>query len=806
METFIKKYSSFNRPFFPFLCLIIFIIFLYYKFFLFGKVPFPGDLLVASYSPWFDYYKIPVQNPLISDVFSQFFLWKYLSIDIFKTNNWPLWNPYSFSGTPLLATYHSATLYPLNLLLLLPRYFGWGIFIVSQTLIASLTMYLLLSLWVKSKIARLTGSIIYALSGLMTTWLELGTAVHAMAYLPLIFYALEKYRSNFKLRFLLLLIISESFIILAGHAQITTYSLILIFIFTLSSLKKSFFHFPLIFIALLISILLTSLQLFPSIELLGKSIRGAEVYTQESNFGLLKVGDAVKFFAADFWGNPATRNYWGFLNYSETSGFLGTLTLSLIIYSFIYLRKTWPTKFFLYLFIFSLLLAFDNPISKLIYQTNIPFLTGSFASRILFLTTFSSSILSALSLNQIVLKKDQKNFIKCLILTLAVILGVTIGVIFSFLFIYINIQSSHALENDLKNLLVSLKNLVLPVSQVIFLILVISIFNIAKVRFLQQKKLFLITSLLFLLIMFDLSRYFLKYNPFVDQGLIFPPIPELDILKNQPGIFRIGRENAQILPPNTWIAYGIQSLEGYDPLYLSDYANFMNFLNNGRLSGMSQTRYASLSSNYSSYFLDAANVKYFVGILRDEKGNIPGSLISDNFQKTNYKIMYKGKSFAIFQNSSSLDRAYLAKNFLIRNIASSEDILTDNRFKPTETVLLYKDPMLKNITGKGGVKIKLYSPNMVKIETKTNAEEILILADKFDEGWKAEVDGREVEIIKANLIFRAIKIPQGEHQVIFYYWPKSFESGLYASFITLILLSAITIILIIRRNFNSVSV
>ncbi|MDO8638294.1 MAG: hypothetical protein Q7R43_01870, partial [Candidatus Daviesbacteria bacterium] len=59
------KFLSKNR----YLFLLIAIIFcLYYKLFLFGRIPFPGDLLVVSYSPWFDYYKFPVQNPLISDV------------------------------------------------------------------------------------------------------------------------------------------------------------------------------------------------------------------------------------------------------------------------------------------------------------------------------------------------------------------------------------------------------------------------------------------------------------------------------------------------------------------------------------------------------------------------------------------------------------------------------------------------------------------------------------------------------------------------------------------------------------------
>jgi len=43
--------------------------------------------------------------------------------------------------------------------------------------------------------------------------------------------------------------------------------------------------------------------------------------------------DSLKFFIADYFGNDVTRNYWGNLNYPETSGFLGAITLPLLIYA-----------------------------------------------------------------------------------------------------------------------------------------------------------------------------------------------------------------------------------------------------------------------------------------------------------------------------------------------------------------------------------------------------------------------------------------------------------------------------------------
>src|SRR3989344_9153217 len=374
---FITYILSRMNKFFPYLLIILFTTTLYYKFFLFGKIPFPGDLLVSSYSPWFDYYKFPVQNPLISDVFSQFFLWKYLAIDSLKNLQVPLWNPYSFIGTPLLATYHSAVLYPLNILLSLPKYFGWGFYIYSQTLIASLNFYFFLSQITKSKFSRAFGTIIFSLGGLMTTWLELGTAVHAMAWVPLSLFAVNKFSKAPKYRFLLILITSLSMTVLSGNAQITTYSYLIIILYSIflnwknkANIKKVF----LLFSAILISIPLLFFQLLPSFELLQNSIRQTESYTAQANFGLLSAKDSLKFFMADYFGNPTTGNYWGNLNYSETSPYLGILTLPLLIYCLIKIRKG-ESLFFFILLGLSLILVFDNPISSIIYHSKFPLLT-----------------------------------------------------------------------------------------------------------------------------------------------------------------------------------------------------------------------------------------------------------------------------------------------------------------------------------------------------------------------------------------------------------------------------------------------
>ncbi len=775
---------------------------IYYKLFLFGKIPFPGDLLVVSYSPWFDYYKFPVQNPLISDVFSLLFIWKQLAIEQLKSMHWPLWNPYSFTGTPLLANYQSAVLYPLNFLLLLPNYFGWGLFIFSQTLIAALGMYLLLSLWLPSKLARLTGSLIFALGGLMTTWVEFGTAVHGIAYLPISLFLIERYSSTHRVRYPLLLTLTLTLTITAGNPQISIYSFAIVSLFAI--IRLSYKAFP-ILLAIILSVALSAPQLFPTFELVQKSIRATESYTGQSNFGLLPIKDFLKFFVADFFGNPVTRNYFGFLNYFETSGFVGTLTLPLILFAIRFLKKTRITYFFFLLLISSVILSFDNPLSSFIYSFQIPFLTQSYASRILFVTTFAISILSAFALNQIKLKPEkQDNFLKCVIWSWAIFIGVLLGAwqvhrIIKNIFLlpntafYSNIYLRDS-EYQLSNFVVAIRNSIIPVILISSFLLIYII--VIKINFAPIKKyrFSIICIALFIILTLDLSRYFLKFNPFISEEFIFPQTPALDFLQKQPGYFRVGREHGEVLPPNTWAAYKLQSIEGYDVLHFREFGKFINHINGANLLSAGTSRYAELT-NYKSPFIDISNVKYFIAVGRDRGGYIPGSFIDYKLEEANYKRVFQDKSAVILENPNALNRVYFALSFRVGSQSQIENIIaTDPKFDPRKKVAISSDLNIKTVTGSGSAEIISYTPSQVKIRTETYSDEILILADQYDDGWKARIDGKDSKISPANLVFRAVKVPVGKHEVVFTYWPKSFDIGLKMSLVTTLIISSIVLI------------
>jgi uncharacterized membrane protein YfhO len=79
-----------------------------------------------------------------------------------------------------------------------------------------------------------------------------------------------------------------------------------------------------------------------------------------------------------------------------------------------------------------------------------------------------------------------------------------------------------------------------------------------------------------------------------------------------------------------------------------------------------------------------------------------------------------------------------------------------------------------------------YEPERVVVETTGEADGWLVLTDAGYPGWRATVDGASVEITRADVLFRAVPIPAGQHRVEFAHAPISFRIGVGISLVTLV--------------------
>jgi uncharacterized membrane protein YfhO len=88
-------------------------------------------------------------------------------------------------------------------------------------------------------------------------------------------------------------------------------------------------------------------------------------------------------------------------------------------------------------------------------------------------------------------------------------------------------------------------------------------------------------------------------------------------------------------------------------------------------------------------------------------------------------------------------------------------------------VLLEKAPSgaSPGASSEGSARLLRYANTEVAIAVNAPAGGILLLNDAWQPWWRASVDGKEAEILKANVIFRAVVCPHGQHEIRFSFHP-----------------------------------
>src|SRR3989344_2488804 len=258
---------------------IVIVWFIFSSPYFFGnKAPFSATYQVNNFAPWSAYPEFwgPVKNGAMPDVITQIYPWKYFTIEAFKNGQIPLWNPYSFSGTPHLANYQSAVFSPFNFIFFLfPFVDAWSLLVLFQPLLAGLFMYLFVRSLKRSQTASLISSISFMFCRFIVVWMDYATLAYAISFLPLALFCIEKYHELKKIRYLLLLSISIPLSFFSGHFQISIYFFITVLVYLIykfittkninASLKLTGFIF--------FGFLLSLPQLLPSIEFYLQSLR-----------------------------------------------------------------------------------------------------------------------------------------------------------------------------------------------------------------------------------------------------------------------------------------------------------------------------------------------------------------------------------------------------------------------------------------------------------------------------------------------------------------------------------------------------
>ena len=747
----------------PLLFLLITAVFAY-PFLLHGKLPIPSDTIIGLYHPFRDLYAktypngIPYKNFLITDPVRQQYPWRSLAIDLENQSQLPLWNPYSFGGTPLMANFQSATLYPLNMFLMIfPFAIGWSLLVLLQPLLAGLFLYFYLRRMRLSEIASLLGGVVFAFCGFSVAWLEWNTIVQIALWLPLILLAKEHLLEKFSMKWMICLIFAQCASFFAGHIQIFFYVFIIeisyliarVIQITRSEKQKNHFwlrvckrYYPFVIQGLIILVLII-IQLYPTIQFISLSARNSDQLNAWLQPGwFIPWQNLIQFVAPDFFGNPTTLNYWGVWNYGEFIGYIGIFPLIMALFS-LFSRRDRKTLFFGTFFFLSLIFSLPTIFAQLPYILHLPFLSTSQPTRLLFITDFCLSVLSALGLDYFI-KSTNKQKIFYQILFLAIIfVGLWYFVFSGYKLLHITPQTNS----------ISKHNLYFPTG-----LFVISVLLLGLAVFIKQAKVKkAILILLVALSVFDLFRFANKFIPFTDPSYLFPPTAALSYLQNQPGQFRIMSADSEILPPNFPVMYRLQSIEGYDPLYLQRYGELMASIERNKpdISAPFGFNRIITIQNTNSRLLDLLGVKYILSL-------------SDLKQPGLTQVFVEGQT-KVYENKLAYPRAFFATN--IQSVGTKEEAiqsLFDSSIDLHSTAIVEGWDKKETHFGSGSAEITSYQPNAVVLQTKSNVTSFLVLTDTYYPTWHVLIDNKESTFYRTDYNFRGVILPKGNHTVAFY--------------------------------------
>jgi uncharacterized membrane protein YfhO len=753
--------------------------FFFYKTAFLGKIPFPGDLLIAEYSPW-KQYSILGYNPgsfpnkaQYFDVVRQLYPWKTFTIDLLKSGQFPLWNPYNFSGSPLFANSQSAVLYPLSIFyFFFPQVVAWSLLVVLQPLLAGLFTYLYSRQIRMGSRASIFAATTYSYCLFMSVFLEYNTVGHVILWLPLILFSIEKIIEKLHWKYLLVLIVALSAAFTAGHIQIFGFLYLFSLVYGLIRLighKVSKQKILILLISFVLPIGIVAILLFPLLELISNAARSPQEYNFLVTRFLFQPYQLLLFFAPDIFGNPATGNYAiNFDQYPGNAVYVGIIPLLFSFFSIQYFKNNFFVKIFSLFSLIFLALFIRSPFTELFYKMQIPFFSTGSPTNAIFLLSFSFSILAGLGMDYWLTKK---------VLLKQVLFGFVFlfGVFWGF-FIFTNPS------------IILIRNLFLPTT----LLIVSACLLVFSRRYLTTKKTVFIVILC--ISIFDSFYYFQKFNPFVAKELVFPQTKVISYLQQSAGINRIWGYGSSSIDANFHTHYGIFSADGYDPLYPKEYGVFIQSSRDGILpkTFTNQTRSdAVVAPGYGEEdlptninrlkVLSLLGVKYILASKSD-------GTTEKTFPSSDYKEVYSDESYLVFENLKSLPRFYLANNFSLYDSSNFGKIFFAKDFDPQKTILLQKEISgFRNNTEAqvGTAALKVYSPNKISITTNSQSENILFLSDTYYPGWEAYIDGQKTEILKAFYSFRAVVVPSGNHTVSFIYNPAAFDIGRIVSIISI---------------------
>ena len=214
--------------------------------------------------------------------------------------------------------------------------------------------------------------------------------------------------------------------------------------------------------------------------------------------------------------------------------------------------------------------------------------------------------------------------------------------------------------------------------------------------------------------------------------------------------------------PNVSITHKLENTLGYNPLRLALYSQATGA--GDHIVTAADRKFAPLFPSYASPLADLLGLRYIAS-------GAPIDTIDKTLKPEALNFVARTADAYIYENPGTFPRVLFATQALP---ADFNAILASGRWPDvdlTRTVLLDRVPQMTPPRPPGSARILDYRNTVVRISADSPAGGWVVLNDVWHPWWSAEIDGTPAPIERANVLFRAVRVAPGQHEVRFEFRP-----------------------------------
>ncbi|MGC2630853.1 MAG: hypothetical protein WA265_13010 [Rhodomicrobium sp.] len=221
--------------------------------------------------------------------------------------------------------------------------------------------------------------------------------------------------------------------------------------------------------------------------------------------------------------------------------------------------------------------------------------------------------------------------------------------------------------------------------------------------------------------------------------------------------------------PNIGLVHNFDHDLGYNPVRLGEIVQAIGATET--VADAYQRVFTPLFPSYRSTMANLLGLRY-IAIDR------PVEMLDKKLRPGDLKLVARTSGAYIYENPRALPRVIFASGWVP---ADFDRLVADGRwpnFDPLETVLLNgtppKTPAFQGVhvsLSRPGIWLTSYKNTEVQIDVDSPRAGFVVLNDVWHPWWFGTVDGKPADILRANVLFRAIQVPAGKHTVRFEFKP-----------------------------------